>query len=166
MKFIHLALRNIFKSPRHQDDVVFFRGVALFHGLSRRQLARVGRLLHRRHYRAGEILFREGQMGRAVYIVQSAKVELTRKNHLGELRVLGVLGKGQIFGEMALLENLERTATATVVEEGTIYFLYTSSLDEFMRQTPSIGVKLLKNMAVMLSSLLRRANQTLDLQQG
>ena len=153
--------RNIFKNQQHSETIDFFRGVPLFHGLSTRQLGRVLLAMQPRFYRAGEILFEEGQLGKAVFIVHSGKVELARRNS-GELRSLGLLGPGQMFGEMALLEQMKRTATATVVEDGEIYLLYTATLDALIRDHPAIGVKLLRNMAIMLSALLRRTNQELD----
>jgi CRP-like cAMP-binding protein len=67
-----------------------------------------------------------------------------------------------MFGEMALLEQMKRSATATVVEDGDIYLLYTTTLETLIKDYPSIGVKLLRNMAIMLSALLRRTNRELD----
>jgi len=67
---------------------------------------------------------------------------------------------------MALLEQMERTATATIVEDGLIYLLYTATLESLIRHHPTIGAKLMRNMAVMLSSLLRRTNKELDQHRG
>ena len=150
-----------FRNDHHWEALSFFRGVPIFQGLTRRQLGRVMMAMQRRPYRAGEIIFEEGQLGRAVYILKSGKVELSRKSG-STRRVLGVLTPGQMFGEMALLEQMQRTASATVLEDGEIYLLYTATLDTLIRQYPNIGVILLRNTAVVLSSLLRRANQELD----
>lgn len=153
--------RKFFKNEQHSETLDFFRNVPLFHGLSTRQLGRVMLAMQPRQYHAGELLFEEGQFGKAVFILKSGKVELSRRS--GEqTRTLGVLGPGQMFGEMALLEQMKRTATATVIEDGEIVLLYTATLDALIRDHPAIGVKLLRNMAVMLSALLRRTNQELD----
>jgi CRP/FNR family transcriptional regulator, cyclic AMP receptor protein len=150
-----------FRNDHHWETLSFFRGVPIFQGLTRRQLGRVMMAMQRRPYRAGEVLFEEGQVGRAVFILKSGKVELSRKSG-STRRVLGVLTPGQMFGEMALLEHMQRTASATVLEDGEIYLLYTASLDALIHQHPNIGVVLLRNMAVMLSALLRRTNIELD----
>lgn len=153
--------RRIFKNDEFAQEVDFFRSVPIFHSLSTRQLSRVMLAMQRRLYRAGEVLFEEGQVGKAVFIIKSARVELSR--NLGPTkRTLGILGPGQMFGEMALLEKMHRTATATVTEDGEILLLYTATLDNLIRNNPAIGVKLLRNMAVMLSALLRRTNQEID----
>jgi CRP-like cAMP-binding protein len=57
---------------------------------------------------------------------------------------------------------MQRTASATVLEDGEIYLLYSATLDTLIHQHPNIGVILLRNVAVVLSALLRRANTELD----
>ncbi len=154
-------LRRFFRNEQHSENLAFFRGIPIFHGLTSRQLGRVMLSMQRRHYITGEKLFEEGHEGKAVFVIRSGKVELTRRVGAAE-RTLGTLGAGQMFGEMALLEQMQRTATATVVENGEIYLLYTAALDNLIRNQPNIGVKLLRNMAIMLSTLLRKTNKELD----
>lgn len=155
-------LRRFFKNEQYSETLHFFRNISIFHGLSARQLGRVMLAMQRRAYQMGEKLFEEGQAGKAVFIIKSGKVELSRQTSDGPPRKLGILGPGQMFGEMALLEQMNRTATATVVEDGEIYLLYTASLEALIRHHPRIGVRLLRNMAIMLSALLRRTNKELD----
>jgi CRP/FNR family transcriptional regulator len=155
-------VRKFFKDDEHWDHLAFFRAVPLFHGLSARQLGRVMLSMQRRAYRSGEILFKEGQVGKAVFIIKSGQIELSRSLPDGGSRSLGVLTPGHMFGEMALLEEMQRTATATVVEDGEIFFLYTATLDSLIQHHPTIGVTLMKNMAIMLSALLRRTNKEVD----
>ena len=154
-------VRRFFRNEQHSETLAFFRNISIFHGLSTRQLGRVMLAMQRRAYLTGEHLFEEGAPGKAVFIIKSGKVELTRQTADGP-RKLGLLGPGQMFGEMALLEQMNRTATATVVEDGEIYLLYTASLEALVRHHPRIGVRLLRNMAIMLSALLRRTNKELD----
>ena len=161
MLIIPRWIKKFFRDPRHSERLAFFRAVPIFHGLSSAQLGRLILAMQSRFYTAGERLFEEGLSGKAVFIIQSGRVELTRRTPDGA-RSLGVLGPGQMFGEMALLEQMNRTATATVVEEGEIFLLYTTTLDSLIRNYPRIGVKLLRNMAIMLSALLRKTNLELD----
>lgn len=154
-------VRRIFKNEQHWESVAFFRDVPIFHSLTPRQLGRVMLAMQRRVYQAGERLFDEGQVGKAVFIVKSGKVELTRSVD-GVVRTLGILGPAQMFGEMALLEKMQRTASATMLEDGEIFLLYTATLDNLIHHHPDIGVKLLRNIAIMLSALLRRTNKELD----
>jgi CRP-like cAMP-binding protein len=154
-------IKRFFKDSGYWENLAFFRSVSLFHGLRTRDLGRVMQALPKRSYQAGEVLFAEGQPGKAVYIIQSGKVRLTRAVAKGE-RTIAELGAGHIFGEMALLENQPRAAGAQMVEDGDIYLLYTATLESLVRTYPSIGAALMKNLAVMLSSLVRKANLELD----
>ena len=155
-------IRRWMRSEEHFDDLLFFRGIPVFQGLSARNLGRIMQAMQRRQYRTGEVLFTEGQVGRAVFIVRSGQVELARTLPEGHRRSLGVLGPGQIFGEMALLEQLPRSATATVIEGGEICLLYTATLDSLIRGHPVIGARIMRNIAVMLSALLRKTNRELE----
>src|SRR5689334_8534234 len=94
-------LLRFFGSETHWTHLAFFRGVSLFHGLSSRQLGRIMQAMQKRSYQSGEVLFHEGQVGKAVFIIESGRVELSRKQLNGDTRSLGILGAGQIFGEMA-----------------------------------------------------------------
>lgn len=162
MSYAGRFLLKFFRDQQHWERMSFFCGVPLFQGLSARQLGRVTQVLQHRRYTAGEVLFTEGQVGKAVFIIESGKVEIRRTAPNGESRCLAIMSSGQIFGEMALLDNKERTASASVLEDGVIHFLYTSSLNALIRRHPDIGVIILRNMAILLSCLLRRANLELD----
>ncbi len=152
---------RLFRSNRHWDDLLFFRSISVFGGLSTRQLGRIMMAMQKRTYHAGEALFSEGQIGKALFIIRSGEVELSRT--VGDqVMSLGRLGSGQIFGEMALLEHTPRIASARVVEDGEIYLLYTATLDSLVWRSPAIGLVLMRNIALMLSALLRKTNHELD----
>jgi len=155
-------LRRFLRSDQHSEDLVFFREVSIFQSLSTRQLGRLKQAMQKRTYHSGEKLFSQGQVGKAVFVIKSGKVELTKELKNGEVKRLGILEPKQAFGEMALLEQMPRTASATVIEDGVIYLLYTATLDTLVRTSPSIGVKIMRNMAIMLSTLLRKANSQME----
>ena len=62
---------------------------------------------------AGTVLFREGETGTTMYVLQAGRVRIT-KSIKGEDKMLAILGPGEFFGEMAILNDKPRTATATV----------------------------------------------------
>ena len=67
-----------------------------------------------RAFRAGEILFRENEIGQHMYVLQAGLVRIS-KDHGGVSKTIAMLGPGEFFGEMAILNNKPRTATAEVV---------------------------------------------------
>lgn len=156
-------IKWFFRSDEFGQDLAFFRNVSIFSSFTPRQLGRIIQATQKRQYISGETLFKEGQIGKAVFIIRSGQVELTRTpTGSKEPRHLGKLGAGQVFGEMALLEQRPRTASAKVIEDGEIYLLYTATLDALMKSHPVIGYKLMRNMAMMLSALLRKTNHEMD----
>ena len=72
-----------------------------------------------RTYEDGEVIFREGDKGEGMYVIQAGKVKITKQTTSGEV-TLSVLEDGDIFGEMALFDKLPRSATATASGEARV----------------------------------------------
>ncbi|MBI2069122.1 MAG: cyclic nucleotide-binding domain-containing protein [Elusimicrobia bacterium] len=129
--------------------------IPIFRSLTSNQLTRVLTMLYHRNYQEGEVIFKEGDIGRALFIIGSGKVGLYRKDKKGHEQELAVLEPGDFFGEMALLEEMPRSARAVAVEPSSLFFLYKSSLDGFIVQRPDIGASILSALAKLLSARLR-----------
>ena len=95
---------------------------------------------------AGEFVFREGDLGTEMYIVHDGKVEISKDVH-GEDKLLAVLEKGDFFGEMAILEDLPRAATARAVTDCTLLQINGSTFDQMMRSTPEIAVRMMRKLS-------------------
>lgn len=110
-----------------------------------------------RSYPAGEVVFRQDEPGRRMYVVHSGRVRLAR--HVAGVDVtLAVVGPGDFFGEMALLEKLPRTATATVVEAATLLEVGEADFEALVRRSGELSVRLLRR----LSSRLREADRQIQ----
>ena len=104
---------------------------------------------------AGEAVFSEGDRGTTMYIVQSGKVELSRGVD-GELHPLGVMEKGDFFGEMSILEGLPRTNTATVVEDAELIEINNLTFDRMIKANIEIAIRLLRKLSIRLREAERR----------
>lgn len=92
-------------------------------------------ILDRRVYPPGEIIFKEGETGRrCAYLVESGKVEISKNLPGGELKVLGHVSAGGIFGEMALVDNKPRSAQAKTVEPTTVIIITETVLEQKLRK--------------------------------
>ena len=91
-------------------------------------------VLERQTYAAGARVFSQGQQGDRAYIVQDGEVEIYRGPE-GSETVLGRLGKGAIFGEMALLDDAPRMASARAVSATTVIIVNRSLFQEKLRKT-------------------------------
>jgi CRP/FNR family cyclic AMP-dependent transcriptional regulator len=151
------SLRRWFTDPQFSSKKHFLHSLDLFSDLKAGELGTLAQALHARTYRPGEVVFVQGDIGRALFILESGRVELTRTGADGKSVLLYTLKPGEFFGEMALLESLPRSATATAVETSRLHLLYRTKLDVILHSNPRIGVAIMSHFARLLSARLRRA---------
>jgi CRP-like cAMP-binding protein len=127
----------------------------LFVGLPRRLLARLATHFFEKAYRPGEIVFQEGDPGRALFVVVEGGVEITQTMAQGEY-VLRALGPGDAFGELALVDDFPRSATARIATPARLLILYKSDFDALMEGNARIAVVVMRNLSRLLAVYARR----------
>ncbi len=100
----------------------------------------------------GTVLFQEGDPGREMFIIQKGKVQVRKKVGSGE-KVLAELGDGEFFGEMALLEGMNRSATVEVMKDSKILVINPETFETLLKGNLEIALKMLKKMASRLRNL-------------
>jgi CRP/FNR family cyclic AMP-dependent transcriptional regulator len=89
-----------------------------------------------RSFAANEIIFGDGEVGRAAYVVASGRVEISKASPSGSRPlILGYIGTGGIFGEMALIDNRPRMARARALEPTTLIVITESALAKKLSQS-------------------------------
>ena len=101
-------------------------------------------------YRKGDVIFREGDMGDNMYIIQSGAVEISQTKD-GHKHVLAILESGNFFGEMALIDSRPRSATATAISRSRLLLLTRDTLMERVRQDPGVVIHLLNTLCKRLT---------------
>ena len=100
-----------------------------------------------KEYNPSQVIFEEGELGSKMYIVKKGTVDISKENS-GESIHLATLPQGEIFGEMALVENMPRSATATAGENGAAILEIDSSLFVYLvSQQPVFALVILKSMS-------------------
>src|SRR5262249_48295019 len=127
----------------------------LFAGLPRRLLARLGTRFLEKGYNSGEIVFQEGDSGRALFVVVEGTVEIMLTTAKGEY-VLRALGPGDAFGEIALIDDFPRSATARIATPARLLILYKSDFDALMDGNAHITHVVMRNIAHLLAVYARR----------
>ena len=110
-----------------------------------------------RRHGAGTVLFREGDRGEKMFVIRSGRVQIWKKISDSEI-TLALLGPGEFFGEMALLEGLPRSASATVAEESMLIEVEQSAFETLVRSRGEIAVRLMRR----LSARLREADRQIQ----
>lgn len=138
--------------------VQVLRAVELFQGLSPTQLERLASLGQRHSYGADEVIFQQGSIGNSMFVVVRGQVEI-HFDQATDANAALYLGTGQIFGEMALLDQGPRSATVLSVADDTeVYAISNADFMALCQQDTAIGFILMRNMALDLSFKLRVKN--------
>jgi hypothetical protein len=149
------------------SDEVPLEGLTVLAGLTAAERELVGRTLERRAYRRGDVVIKEGDTDRSLFIISkgttSVKVKLAGQDR--EKRVAS-FSPGAVFGEVALLDREPRSATVTADEELVCYVLDEARFHALTREHPSIAVTLLTNLSRELSRRLRKANAMISQLEG
>jgi len=165
MKKIDLLWGNIFKSKSDQQQNIrqFLKSIPIFAQLRKRELRDIEHLIHHRQYKSSEVIFWQNEPGVGMYIVQSGQVGIFQNYDTPDKKELARLDQGDFFGEMALLEDDNRSATAVALSESHLLGVFHPDLFDLFERKPELGVKVLVTLANMLAQRLRRTN--LELQQ-
>src|SRR5437660_11396077 len=87
-----------------------------------------------REFPKGHVLFREGEPGKEMFVVQSGKVRISKKVRDVE-KTLVIIGAGAFFGEMSILNNKPRSATATIEEDAKLLIIDPKTFETMVKQT-------------------------------
>jgi CRP/FNR family cyclic AMP-dependent transcriptional regulator len=105
-----------------------------------------------RNLSRGTVIFREGDPGHEMFIIQKGKVQVKKKVGNGE-KVLAELSEGEFFGEMALLLGMDRSATVEVIEDSKVLVINPETFESLLKNRPEIALRMLKKMALRLRAL-------------
>ncbi|MBN1652401.1 MAG: cyclic nucleotide-binding domain-containing protein [Deltaproteobacteria bacterium] len=122
-------------------------------------LDQVAAITTQRELRTGTYVFREGDLGDKLYIVLQGKVRISRTvPGMGE-EALAILGPGEAFGEMSLIDDFPRSADALVHESCQLAEISRESLEELLFLNKDLAFEILWNFVKILSSRLRETNE-------
>jgi CRP-like cAMP-binding protein len=124
-------------------------------GFSRSQLLDIADRVRPLRYRAGELIFAQDTPGDVMYFIESGQVRIATRGEQ-KLTTLAVLGRGEFFGEMALLTGNLRCALAQAVSDVDLWALHQKDLDELMHKFPALAI----GIGRVLSQRLSRASDS------
>ena len=112
----------------------------------------------RQTYSQHSVIFSEGEQGRTMYVIMDGEVEIRKKTGKNSYKILVTLKAGDFFGEMAIIENKPRTATAVAKVSSTLITLDTDAFYTMVEKSSDFAVKMIKT----LSSRLRKADHLIE----
>jgi len=138
-------------------DARMLAEVELFEHLNDEDRIRLAGLIDELNLSAGETLFNAGEPGESLYVVRSGEVELFIKDTAGQRIPLAMVGAGEVFGELALLDRSPRTATAIAMADTTLLELDRDDLLLLFESSPTVALRLL----AALGRITRKADELL-----
>ena len=131
------------------------RKVPLFSQLAPSDLERVSEISRERAYPRNSVILFEDDPGDALYVVAQGQVKVVLIGEDGREVILSVMGEGEFFGEMALVDDEPRSAHVIAMEDSTLLVLRREDFQGILKQTPGIALALLRE----LSRRLRRVDE-------
>lgn len=124
-----------------------------FSGELREELQAAHRGGQPRTFRAGEVIFSAGEPGDGFYVVDTGRVEISASVGDSETRVLATIGEGDFFGEMAILDNAMRSATARAEIETHATFYRREELLQLLESRPRLALDLIREFIARMRAL-------------
>lgn len=116
----------------------------LFRGLPEASLGRLAELAIQRGYRTGEVVFSQGDPGDALYAVVTGRIRISTGAADGREIFLNIMGPGDTFGEIALLDEGARTASATAIEASELVSIRREHFRALLQREPALALELLR----------------------
>jgi CRP/FNR family transcriptional regulator/CRP/FNR family cyclic AMP-dependent transcriptional regulator len=140
------------------DEPHLLQSVPLFASLPGAELRTIAAHVVSRAYRRGEIIFFRGDPGETLYVVQEGRVKISLPGLEGTDITLAVLGPGDFFGEMALLDGLPRSATATAIAPSRLLSLTREQFLAALHEDRHLALTLMR----ILGRRVRQANEMIE----
>jgi CRP-like cAMP-binding protein len=145
-------IRSKLSSTDQTQAVIQLARTPIFESMEPQNLHAIAQRLVLHHVPAGESVYRSGDPGDGLFLVEQGEIELTAENRSGVVEEIGRIESGGFFGEMSLLTGKNRTDDATATRNTNLWVLYKTDLDELVGRYPSIGSALNQVVASRLAA--------------
>jgi len=151
--------QNYFKKGNDINPIIqVLENVPIFEHLTAKELSEVVRLTHERTYKKDEHVFKKLAPAEGMYVILDGGVLITDSD---SETIFATLESGDFFGELALLDEEPRSASAISTMPSRLIGFFRTDLLTLMKRSPELGNKILLNLSRILGERLRRTNQEL-----
>ncbi len=135
------------------DKILRLKGIELFEGLSVGEFAAVASVTEEIVYPAGEFVIKEGDTGETMYMIVSGEVSVVKGLGEDQEIELARIGTGDYFGEMALVDDVVRSASVRTEKESRLLVLHKQEFKEIVREYPQIALQICKVLSASIRNL-------------
>jgi CRP/FNR family transcriptional regulator, cyclic AMP receptor protein len=123
------------------------------------ELEEMARIMVKEKYRSGDAVFEEGDVGDKLYVIVRGAVDIIKAAGQGPGQVLVTLRRGDYFGEMSLIDDAPRSASAMATEESSLLSIKKQDFMLLLDNSPTIAAKIYKFFVITLQHRLRETNE-------
>ena len=151
------------------ENIEVFKKIPLFNGLTNTELIKVSNLTQKVSFNMGDTVFKQGDTGDALYLIRSGEIEvlvakgISEEGEEQEMTCVAVLGPGELFGEMALVEKEPRSATILAKADTKLLRIKENYFQELMNNDNAIALKIYRRLTTILSHRLRDTTERLTI---
>lgn len=145
------------------EKIKLLKAMPLLSHIPDRQLTGLSEFLRPKQLDPGAVVFQEGSTGMSLYFISSGRVRICKAGAGGSTMELALLGPGDFFGEMALIEEAERTASAVAYGSCLVFELFRGDLSRWVKTNPAQAVQFFAELVHLQSFRLRRTSNELTL---
>jgi CRP/FNR family transcriptional regulator len=135
------------------------KSVPFFQELSEDEMKKLAQVMEEKSFKKGEIIFNEGEVGKALYLLVEGEVEVVKTMKGWYKETLAIFKKGRLFGELSFLSGRNHSALARATHDVKVYVLTKDQYDQFEKSDPVIAQKIMKVIALTLSTALQKMNE-------
>ena len=147
----------------YEEKIKLLKAMRLLSQIPERQLAGLAEFLRIKELEPGAVIFQEGSTGMSLYFVSSGQVRISKSFSGGSSADLAMLGPGDFFGEMALIEEATRSASAIALGRCVLFELFHGDLTRWVKSNPQQAVQFFTELVHLQSNRLRRTSNELTL---
>lgn len=136
--------------------MVLLEAINLFRDLSPDEMKWLRGVTREINFAPDEAIFKEGDPGTGIFFIKEGLVQIQAMIGQGDVKVLSPIGPGEVFGEMALLDNQPRSAGATAQEQTTVYFIGREEWEELLNRIPRLANTLAREISKRLRTFSRQ----------
>ena len=141
------------------EDFSTIKKSSLLQGFSDKELSQLAAFCEMRKMAEDTTVFIENMPGESLFLVKKGTIRISKMFAEGDEKILVILGPEDIFGEMAVIDGLPRSATARVAEEAELLSLKKKDLERLCQEDAALALKLVINIARVFSKRVRDSNE-------
>ncbi len=149
--------------PPYPEKLRLMKSIVLLKDMPERTIQALAEFLKPRRFATGAVVFKEGGRGMSMYFVASGRIRIYKRTASGSSRQLAIVGPGYFFGEMALVDEVPRSASAAAAEPCLLFELYSGDLEHWVKESAPQALQFFAALSHVMARRLRNTSKELTL---